>query len=417
MNKLSVGIVLESSYKPAVGGGFTYYDTMVQHIDQYAFHESLEIIFLNIGQESAGKFQKSVVYINPYKRYTLKDKFREKFVGYLGKPFFQSFGFLRQWHRNYSGSRNLLINKYTEKELIINKIDLLYYLAPADVKLNYPYIMTHWDNGHLSMFSFPEVCMNKIYEYRERYFRFILGKAFAIFCESYTGKDELIRYTNINPDRIFVVPMAPGNVINLVPPLSEQEEILVKYKLERQKFFFYPAQFWSHKNHYNLLVAFKNLLIVDPYIKLVFTGADQGNLNYIKEVISDLQIEKQVTIAGFVDHEILFTFYKNTVALVMPTFLGPTNIPLLEAQAIGCRVICSDLKGHREMLGDSAIYVDPKNPDDISKAMQSSLKSLKEEASLANPVFNIDNAVKQIEKNIREISSRRKTFGLDFLQL
>jgi glycosyltransferase involved in cell wall biosynthesis len=413
MNKLCVGIVLESFYQPAVGGGFTYYDTMVQHIDQYSFHESLEITFLSIGRESNGKFNNPVVYINPYKHYTVKDKFREKLVGYLGKP---SFRFLRKWHRKYTHSRNLVLNKYTEKELIVNKIDLLYYLAPAEVKLNHPYIMTHWDNGHLSMFSFPEVSMNDTYENREKYFRITLGKAFAIFCESQTGKDELIRYTNINPDRIFIVPIAPGNVIHLFPALSVQEEILEKYELEKQKFFFYPAQFWSHKNHYNLLVAFKNLIVDHPHVKLVFTGSDKGNLNYIKKVISDLQIEKQVIIAGFVEYETLFTFYKNAFAMVMPTFLGPTNIPLLEAQAIGCPVICSDIKGHREMMGDKAIYVDPKNPDDIYRAMVSCPTIFTQSMPTVNPVFNIDNAVKQIEKSIQEISSMRKTFGFDFHQ-
>ena len=34
----------------------------------------------------------------------------------------------------------------------------------------------------------------------------------------------------------------------------------------------------------------------------------------------------------------------------MPTFFGPTNIPVLEAWALGCPVLTSDIRGIREQV-------------------------------------------------------------------
>jgi glycosyltransferase involved in cell wall biosynthesis len=61
--------------------------------------------------------------------------------------------------------------------------------------------------------------------------------------------------------------------------------------------------------------------------------------------------------------------YSQAVGLVMPTFFGPTNIPILEAWMCGCPTITSDIRGVREQAGDAAILVDPRSVDAIAAAM------------------------------------------------
>ena len=50
-----------------------------------------------------------------------------------------------------------------------------------------------------------------------------------------------------------------------------------------KKFFFYPAQYWPHKNHIYLVdgleVALKELKFE---ISAVFCGSDKGNLNFVQ---------------------------------------------------------------------------------------------------------------------------------------
>ena len=50
----------------------------------------------------------------------------------------------------------------------------------------------------------------------------------------------------------------------------------------------------------------------------------------------------------------------------MPTFFGPTNIPILEAWAFGCPVLTSDIRGIREQVQNAAILVDPRSVDAIA---------------------------------------------------
>lgn len=50
----------------------------------------------------------------------------------------------------------------------------------------------------------------------------------------------------------------------------------------------------------------------------------------------------------------------------MPTFFGPTNIPVLEAWAYGCPVQTSDIRGIREQAGNPAVLVDPRSVEAIA---------------------------------------------------
>jgi glycosyltransferase involved in cell wall biosynthesis len=240
-----------------------------------------------------------------------------------------------------------------------------------------------------------------------------LGKAFAVFCESESGRKELLHYTSINEERVFVVPLFPGKVVEQNLSAVAQGLHLKKYGVVKNEFFFYPAQFWSHKNHYNLLLAFHQIHKKYPSIKLLFTGADKGNKEYIREVISNLGLEKRVLMPGFVTNEEVYSFYKNALALVMPTFLGPSNMPLLEAETLGCPVICTDLPGHREMLGDRAFYVQPQDPQSICSGLEAHIHP-RQHVPRVNTVFNLENAVKQIETNFLKLKARRKAFGYQF---
>ncbi len=54
--------------------------------------------------------------------------------------------------------------------------------------------------------------------------------------------------------------------------------------------------------------------------------------------------------------------YKQSIALVMPTYFGPTNIPPLEAFSLGVPVLDSNLEGLRDQVGDAALFMDLSDP-------------------------------------------------------
>lgn len=136
------------------------------------------------------------------------------------------------------------------------------------------------------------------------------------------------------------------------------------------RYIFYPAQFWEHKNHKNLIAAIILLKNKLPDIHLLLVGSERNTLRKIQKMIHDNMIEKNVSIKGFVSDEQIIYLYRHAVALVMPTYFGPTNIPPLEAMALGCPVIVSDRYGMREQVGDAGIFCDPDSPEDIAECIE-----------------------------------------------
>jgi glycosyltransferase involved in cell wall biosynthesis len=142
-----------------------------------------------------------------------------------------------------------------------------------------------------------------------------------------------------------------------------------RYTLPR-KFFFYPAQFWEHKNHKALVSAAALLKHEVPDLNLVFVGSKKNGYTSTIELVRDLDVTNNIHFLGYVPDSDIPELYRRARALLMPTYYGPTNIPPLEAMALGCPVAASRIYGMPEQLGDAALYFDPTSVDQIAQAMK-----------------------------------------------
>ncbi len=246
-------------------------------------------------------------------------------------------------------------------------IQCVYYpTAFACEDYDIPFYATIWDLGHLTISVFPEVSGNGQFESRQRSLNSIVHRSYRIVSESESGKSDICRYYNVNPAKVVVVPQFPSNLVHLKLSGLEMEKILNKFQLNGKKFLFYPAQFWPHKNHINLIKAINELRKENIYIELILTGSDQGNLTYILDYIEGLKLSSQIRYLGFVSDNEMSALYKSAYAMVFPTLLGPTNMPVSEAIACECPLICSDFMGHREQAEDAALYINPEEYLDIT---------------------------------------------------
>jgi glycosyltransferase involved in cell wall biosynthesis len=251
----------------------------------------------------------------------------------------------------------------------MQQIDIVWFLHPMDTLVSVPYIATVWDLQHRSRPYFPEVSVTGWnWEARERSYSSILPRASFILTGTHAGKNEIVHYYRVNPENVIVNPL-PAPSSSTENHFDAISDIRKKYGI-RADFLIYPAQFWPHKNHINLLIA---LAILNrkrgKTIDMVFTGSDKGNADHVLEKISELGLHDQVHILGFVPREDLKALYSKARALTFPSFFGPDNIPPLEAFALGCPVTASRVSGAEEQLGDAALLFDPTNPDDIASAI------------------------------------------------
>ncbi len=424
MDKLRVGIIVYQKSNPTDGGGHSYYSTLLKGINNYSFNSNIEIINVVFYDKHVerGAFKKDAIFIKGGYKYesglkqSIKKISSENFLHY----FFTRHNPLIAFLLHYKISRR---NREIEAILKAHKIDVIYYLKHELNVLNYPFIATHWDLAHKSMDVFPETSLDDNYDIRENYFVYTLNKALRIVCESESGAEELLAYYNIYKPKVKVLPIFAGDIIKLQLSLETQLKELERYGLKSKKYFIYPAQFWSFKNHYHLVKAFHHLRSHHPHLglKLLFTGSDMGNKAYIQSAVNALNMQADVIILDFVTNEALYSFYKHAIALAMPTFLGPTNMPLLEAAHLKCPVICSDLNGHRELLEENALYFDPKNSNEIADAMLQLTditfgEILAERAygRVTKSRFNLENTLQSLDAILMETMLLRKTWGYDY---
>jgi glycosyltransferase involved in cell wall biosynthesis len=355
--EMKVGVFLED-FSPDVGGGYTIQEdifrALIEHIDDT--HHSF-VIFCR-RPEGLAKFL-----TNP----------RLEAVGFPG-----AFG-KRVLARAGSGLNALFENRKRQSRLeqLCKEagVDFMWFVGAEAVQVDLPYMAIVWDLQHRLQPWFPEVSAGGTWRHRERFYSEFLRRATIIIASNEAGRAEVEHFYQVTGDRIKILPH-PTPAFALNSERSDPGTVLKKYSL-KENYIFYPAQFWSHKNHVNLLLAAAELKQKHNLdLPVVFVGSDKGNADYVRNFAAQLKLD--VTFLGFVPLEDLIALYRGAFALAYVTFFGPENLPPLEAFALGCPVVASDVSGGKEQLSDAALLVNARDPSHIAAA----LKSLHDDPSL-----------------------------------
>ncbi len=120
--------------------------------------------------------------------------------------------------------------------------------------------------------------------------------------------------------------------------------------------------------------------------------------------------------AGFVPNDEMPYLYRQSVALVMPSYFGPTNLPPLEAFALGVPVLYPDKAGLREQVGTAALLMDLQDPDSLATHLndlltQPALRQLLVTAG-RNRLLELDaiDRKKILERILRDFQARCATW-------
>ncbi len=215
--------------------------------------------------------------------------------------------------------------------------------------------------------QFPEAGSNSQYRSRELHYNRMCQFAKGILVDSKIGKQQVIESYNAPADKIHILPYVPPNYIQLI---DESSDIFKIYNIP-EKFIFYPAQFWEHKNHKSLVRALSINRSKGILIHLVFVGHKKNAYESVKSLVSDLVLEESVTFLDYIPDAHISLFYRNARAMIMPTFFGPTNIPPLEAFATGCPAAVSNIYAMPEQVGNAALLFDPNSDEEIAETLLS----------------------------------------------
>lgn len=258
------------------------------------------------------------------------------------------------------------------RQLAHDKVDVCLYpnFEHYAWELATPSIGAIHDLMHRYEPHFPEVAEDGIPARRDRMFSRMRTGATAVLVDSNVGREHVVESYGEKGADLYVLPYVAPDYIHAaaeVPNGTALDGWASEMGLP-EKYLLYPAQFWMHKNHARLLEAFARLRDRHSDARLVLVGSEKNGSTTVAREIERLDLSGSVHLLGYVSNEQLVYLYRHARALVMTTFFGPTNIPPLEAFALGCPVAVSGIYGVPEQVGDAALLFDPRSTDEIFEA-------------------------------------------------
>ena len=224
-----------------------------------------------------------------------------------------------------------IVNRF-ERFIKKNKIDLVFFLGQSQLSIfcdNINFVSYIYEFHHKFRPDLPEYKGLINFDERERQIFSNTNKSIEVVVDTAKKSEELEKYYNCPKQKINVIPL----LVN--PNKFETKKInenILKFVKDQKVYFFYPAQYWAHKNHIFILETLKQ--IKENFkinINFVFTGAKKENYKFIQNKLNSYNLFKNVKVFEYLDTHDLNYLFKNCSAVVMPTLIGYSCMPLFEA--------------------------------------------------------------------------------------
>jgi glycosyltransferase involved in cell wall biosynthesis len=212
----------------------------------------------------------------------------------------------------------------------------------------------------------PQFFSSEELKHRQATYRPSVERAARIIASSEHVKGCLVERYGVDPEKVDVAYLSCGPEYVVIEDEHCLRNISLKYGLDKP-FLYYPAATWPHKNHKTLLHALK--ILKEKYRfegLLVLSGMSQQTHAEIHRSIDALGLQDAVRILGYLPFEELPYLYNLARLLVFPSLFEGFGIPLVEAMACGCPVVCSDVTSIPEVVGGVGVLFNPESSEDIA---------------------------------------------------
>jgi glycosyltransferase involved in cell wall biosynthesis len=311
---MKIGIVIDTYIKS--GGGSNFVDQEISVIESVSKLDDIKKIpfyYICTSQDTYNFYNSkynNVLFFNKNKLFNLLS-FKVSTISFLRK-------FIYKYKLNFFYN---FIKKY--------ELSLLIFLSPSKLVFFCTYIdfvSTVWEMQYKNYPTLPEY--KNIYfdiQDRDQICNFISLYAYKIFVGTNKSKDDfhffykcaknklISKYTNSSIIKSFNINSSDG-IKNL-----------------NFDFLFYPAQFWSHKNHLYIVKSFQKIKENKLNIKCIFSGSDKGSLGSVKNLIKEYGLDDYFIFLKYLNNNEIAHLYKNSLAVIIPNNIGTYTFPHIEA--------------------------------------------------------------------------------------
>lgn len=155
-----------------------------------------------------------------------------------------------------------------------------------------------------------------------------------------------------------VIPEGVGRRFRLSSESTEREERIL-----------YVGRFDAYKNVPTLIDAYAQILKERPSTHLTLIGHEDPRYPEARQRARELGLEDRIEWRGYVSDEELIQAYQKASVFVLPSRYEGFGLPVLEAMACGCPVVCGRHSSLPEVAGEAAVYADIDSADAVAQAV------------------------------------------------
>lgn len=248
--------------------------------------------------------------------------------------------------------------------------DLLFcpFTAPTYFVPGIPTVCTIYD---LQYKTYPDFFSADDVAQRDRTFKEACQKSTMLTAISDYSRDSAIAWGRLDPARIKTIYLRMARRAGDYVP--SDEAILDRVGVTSQKYLFYSANFWKHKNHEMLFAAFGMACHggLSDDVKLVCTGAPDARQAWLKQAVRAMGLGDRILFPGFLPTGEFAALMANSRGVIFPSLYEGFGLPVVEAMAAGIPVACSNTTSLPEVAADAALLFNPKIPIEIAQAIES----------------------------------------------
>jgi glycosyltransferase involved in cell wall biosynthesis len=244
-------------------------------------------------------------------------------------------------------------------------------------------------------------------KFQRRLFNYILScftdKLVAV---SNAVASDMVRYDWVNPSKTAII-YNGIEIENFNIELSKEEARKIFNMPVNAIIIGSVGRLTEQKGHNYLLKALANV----DNCQVVITG--DGPLRKELEALAE-RLKVKCILIGELDYIKIPAFLKALDIFSFPSLWEGLPSALIEAMAAGIPVIATDIPPHKEVLGDTGIFVPPGDADELTKAVKmliddpSLMRSVAQKENERVKMFSVDNTVKTYEKLFEEILKKKK---------
>ncbi|MBU4082415.1 glycosyltransferase family 4 protein [Patescibacteria group bacterium] len=206
----------------------------------------------------------------------------------------------------------------------------------------------------------------------KRFSKIAARKAEIIFVPSEYSKMEVLKYYQVDSERVFVTPLAADESFRRIDDENKLAEVKEKYGV-KNKFIFYIGSIFNRRHLPEAIKAFGEIAGELPDYQFLIVGK-----NYTCFSMKSRGVLRK----EYINSKDLPFLYNAADLLVWLSDYEGFGLPVLEALACGTPVITSPVASIPEVAGEAAIYIqDNYDIAEISEAMREALtdKSARQE--------------------------------------